>query len=240
MASRNHNFVWSDEETALLMRVVIDYKSDKCNAGFDWETIKNKYEEILQRFRAAYPKNETSMEHYPNCNNLAVFTKEKISQKIKRIKANFRKAVDSGRKSGGGRVVLGLYDECFEIWAGSPAVESMPEGIETVDLDGGNVGSSTPNVRSISPTSSSSQCDDSIDLYERSEVDLESEIERNASDKQDLSHKVKDMGEFRRNLIRNLKEKKDSKLTKKRSLDEHMLQLAIQRKKLFSRKELLI
>ena len=33
------------------------------------------------------------------------------------------------------------------------------------------------------------------------------------------------MGEFRRNLIRNLKEKKDSMLTKKRSLDEHMLQL---------------
>ena len=43
------NFLWSDDETALLVQVIIDYKSTKSANGLDWETIKNKYEEITER-----------------------------------------------------------------------------------------------------------------------------------------------------------------------------------------------
>ena len=54
--------------------------------------------------------------------------------KLKRIKTNFQKAIDSGCKSAVGRTVLGLYHECYEIWAGSPAVESVDGGIESTTL----------------------------------------------------------------------------------------------------------
>ena len=51
--------------------------------------------------------------------------------KLKRIKFGYRKAVDSGRRSGGGRVVTLFFDECSELWSGCPAVEAMGNGIET-------------------------------------------------------------------------------------------------------------
>jgi hypothetical protein len=56
----------------------------------------------------------------------------------------------------------------------------------------------------------------------------EREGEKSESEEDDVSQpnpKVKDMGEFRRNLVKHLQEKRDSKLTKKRSLDESIGQL---------------
>lgn len=47
-----------------------------------------------------------------------MFTKERLTAKMNKIKNGFRKAIDSERKSGGGgRVVYSLYDDCYEIWA---------------------------------------------------------------------------------------------------------------------------
>ena len=58
--------------------------------------------------------------------------------RLKKIKTGFRKAVDSGRNSGGGRVVWNMYDECCELWSGSPAVQCLNHGLETesvIELD---------------------------------------------------------------------------------------------------------
>ena len=52
---------------------------------------------------------------------------------MKRIKFSYQKAVDSGRQSEGGRVVTIRFDECTELWSGYPAVESMDNGIETME-----------------------------------------------------------------------------------------------------------
>ena len=56
-----------------------------------------------------YPRKETGLseKEFSHCDNPIIVTKEKIAPKIKRMKGNFRKAVDSGRKSGGGRMFLG-------------------------------------------------------------------------------------------------------------------------------------
>ena len=35
------NFVWTDDDTALLVQVIIDYKTSKAANGLDWELIKN-------------------------------------------------------------------------------------------------------------------------------------------------------------------------------------------------------
>ena len=96
------NFIWADDETSLLLRVVMDFKAQKSSQGLDWETVKNRHEDKTQRFIANYPKNEDSglsCEAFPNKNNASVFTKERILSKIKHIKISFRNAVDNGRIS---------------------------------------------------------------------------------------------------------------------------------------------
>ena len=75
-----------------------------------------------------------------------VFTKDRVNARLKKIKKSFRKAVDSGRKSGGGRVVWNLYDECYELWSGSPAVQCLNHGLETesvIELDNSNIDSTS-------------------------------------------------------------------------------------------------
>lgn len=39
--------------------------------------------------------------------------------KLKIIRSDYKKVVDSGKKIEGGRIVAIFYDECSEIWAGS-------------------------------------------------------------------------------------------------------------------------
>lgn len=57
-----------------------------------------------------------------------------MSTKLKAIRAKFREAVDSGRRSGHGRVVMLYYELCERIWSGSPATEKITSGIESSDI----------------------------------------------------------------------------------------------------------
>ena len=57
--------------------------------------------------------------------------KHLLETRIKAVRGNYRKAVDTGRQSGGGRVVATFYELCQEIWAGSPATESIASGVES-------------------------------------------------------------------------------------------------------------
>ncbi len=45
------NFVWTDDETALLVQIIIDYKAAKASSGLDWETGKRKYDELIKRLQ---------------------------------------------------------------------------------------------------------------------------------------------------------------------------------------------
>eukprot|EP00112_Aurelia_sp_Birch-Aquarium-sp1_P016380 Seg3708.3 transcript_id=Seg3708.3/GoldUCD/mRNA.D3Y31 product="hypothetical protein" protein_id=Seg3708.3/GoldUCD/D3Y31 len=218
-------FSWTDEETSLLLQVVIDYKASKTAAGLDWETVKTRYEDITERFQAQYPRGgaDANMEEYPNFADPSKITKERIIPRLKRIKLNFRKAIDSGRRSGGGRVVLALYDECNDIWGGSPAVDSIDHGIEssvttaTYEIDDGE----------------SSFTKDSSDLIQNDSRNLDAD-EESLSDDNNQNQKVtgKDMGQVRRNLIQHLKEKRDSKLTKRISTDAQLMDIAAQELKI--------
>ena len=87
----------------------------------DWESVKDKYENI----RSLFIKNRRDE------NDNETFTRDKISSKIKAVRGNYRKAVDTGRQRGGGRVVATFYELCQEIWAGSPATESIASGVES-------------------------------------------------------------------------------------------------------------
>ncbi len=58
-----------------------------------------------------------------------------LTSKLKAIRIKYLQAVDSGRRSGHGRVVM-IYFELFEsIWGGSPPTEQLSNGFESTELE---------------------------------------------------------------------------------------------------------
>ena len=57
--------------------------------------------------------------------------KEPVSAKLKSIRTHIKKAVDTGKRSGGGRIICTFYELCERIWGGCPAVNSISDGIDT-------------------------------------------------------------------------------------------------------------
>ena len=62
-------------------------------------------------------------------------TKQALSTKLKAVQLKYRQALDSGRRSGHGRVVLLYFEWCEKIWGSSPATEQIFSGVETIHLD---------------------------------------------------------------------------------------------------------
>ena len=111
-------------EVQLLLETVISFKSKK--SYIDWESVKQKYELIKNDFLEAFPS-----ENKPRFYGKSLFTGEKIAAKIKQIPVSYRKALDSGKQSGVGRVVATFFGLYNQIWSGSPATESMSSGLDS-------------------------------------------------------------------------------------------------------------
>lgn len=119
MASEG-SFTWTDKEIELLLETVKAYKVENELQGKDWESIRTKYETITGNFQDSYPKN--SDEDYPRSGNrLSKLSRQRVTSKLKNIRSSYKKAVDAGRRSGGGRVVMTFFDLCTDIWSGSPS-----------------------------------------------------------------------------------------------------------------------
>ena len=126
-------FIWTDDEVELLLNVTSDYKAKKAGESVDWESVRSKYGDILQEFLAALPdNNENILKDFPHSKEQ--ITKQIVTSKLKAIRLKYRQAVDSGRRSGHGRVVLIFYELCEKVWGGSPATEQIEGGLETIDL----------------------------------------------------------------------------------------------------------
>ncbi|XP_030611184.1 uncharacterized protein LOC115798476 [Archocentrus centrarchus] len=63
----------------------------------------------------------------------------------------YRQAVDSGCRSGHGRVVLLVFELCEQIWGGSPATSTLEVGLETADLEDSGADSTASSSRSSTP-----------------------------------------------------------------------------------------
>ena len=50
------SFDWTDDKIELLLSVIINFKAEKESEGYDWESVKRKYESITERFGKNYPK----------------------------------------------------------------------------------------------------------------------------------------------------------------------------------------
>ena len=111
-------FTRTDDEVELLMKVANKYKVQKCTKSIDWESVQSKFNgDILDMFQAEYPnsKNVAALgKEYPQ--KPEDIAKATLSTKLKAVRKKFRQAVNLGRKSGHGRVVLLYYKLGQEIW----------------------------------------------------------------------------------------------------------------------------
>ena len=105
--------------------VALDFKSQCELEGMDWKSKKSKNEQIFELMMKQYPM--TVSENYQKKNSL---NKDCITAKLKSIRTDFKKAADTGKKSGGVRVVFTFYDLCANLWGGSPAVTNLPFGVD--------------------------------------------------------------------------------------------------------------
>ena len=124
---RASDFNWKDDEIQLLFEVCFDFKAESNYEGVKWESKRTKNEQIKSKFCNRYPELED--EKFSRSDDLDSITKEWISDKLKSIRTNFKNTVDTGKKSGGGRIIFTFYELCERIWGGCPTVNSISHGI---------------------------------------------------------------------------------------------------------------
>ena len=198
---KSASFTWRDEELELLLSIILHYKADKEGRGFDWQSVKTKYDDLRCLFLERYPRDGTSTDfpHDPEKD----FTKERINVKIKVLRQKYRAALDSGRRSGGGKIVAQFYDKCSEIWGGSPATNAFTNGIETSD-------------QTISLADSPESITGTIELAAGDDETFDEMAPPNAVGPETP----------RRNLISHMKERRNAKLLKTIPSDKQFLEIA--------------
>ena len=235
------NLSWTDDEVELLLGVVRAYSSQKDYEGLEWDSVKSKYEDNRKDFVTLYEQQD-GLPH-----DLSLFTRERVTSKIKDIRKKYKKAVDSGKKSGGGRTVATFYDVCNNIWGGCPATTSLEHGVDTADFEVIDITADMPDVnpRSVSHPIVAHDLTAFVS-EESSEVGSISRPETPYStcsdtpDQKDHGHgdatDSKQVSTNRRKLIEHIKEKHDSKLTKSKSADQQ--HLAVMKEELCLKKEM--
>ena len=106
---------------------VRDFKEKKEHEAIDWESTKDKYERIKERFVEIFlmaRKARIPTQRYS-------FYTRKYCVHNNKLCSGYRKTLDTKRKSRGGRLAAFFHDKYTEIWSGSHAVESMSSGIQT-------------------------------------------------------------------------------------------------------------
>ena len=113
----------------------------------------------------------------------------------------FRKAVDAGRRNGGGRVVSTSYDLCENVWGGSPSAEMIGGGIDSSDF---------------------------LSVPETAPVNNEVEVEEEVRDQDKTNKSSGDAGNVnkRRSLVDHLKNQRNSKMRKKIPAEKIMIDIA--------------
>ena len=119
-------FQWTDDEVELLLQTILDYKTAKAQESIDWESCQSKYSDISELFLQHYPSSEPGTRTrvaYPH--EKESLSKNQVASKLKNIRIKYREAVDSQKRSGHGRVISLYFEQCCEIWGGSPATTAI-------------------------------------------------------------------------------------------------------------------
>ena len=86
MRTEDTHLLWTDHEVQLLLETTRDFEAMKTYARVDWESIKDKYENIRETFLSKLHKQTGSEESVYSTD---VFTKEKTASKIKQIRVKY-------------------------------------------------------------------------------------------------------------------------------------------------------
>ena len=125
MSERVKDFKWTNDKAELLLTVTHNYKIANISENVDWESVKSKCNDILSLMREELPASAEEAKEmckdYPHT-KLDVM-KKVLTAKLKAVRSKYWEAVDSGRRSGHGHVVLLYYELCDRIWGGSPATQ---------------------------------------------------------------------------------------------------------------------
>lgn len=227
MADQNkkEEFSWTDDEVQLLLEAILAFKSTCEYEGISWESVKSKYQKIADIFIERYPTD--SSEEFPRGSCLHQLTKERMAAKIKRIRGNYKKAVDAGRRSGGGRIVLTFYDLCDRIWGGSPAVQSIDGAIDSSEV---LVDPSDKQGRSreLSVSPAPSQANETSSTFVGLNEFCQSGDEEIGDERNDDNIDLNSLAtkERRAKISELLKNRKDNKMTNKLSCETQMLNCA--------------
>ncbi|CAM4598857.1 unnamed protein product [Leuciscus chuanchicus] len=112
---------------------------------------------MLAQFLEQYPS-ETNDE-FPHVKE--EITRAHLTTKLKAIRGKYRNSVDTGRRSAPLLVVLLYFEQCEQVWGGSPATTTIASGIETNELE---------DSVSPSPATSASSLVEVLDAESEAEV----------------------------------------------------------------------
>ena len=145
-------FGWTPEAVEVLLKYVKEFKTQCEYNAIDFEAdLAKLYTEMRRCMAIEYPEDfgrESALEPCKNMKNMDVkeyeeYRKEleaqktkirtgyqRIKEKIKSIRQDYRSAVNKGTRSGSGKIVQENYDLLTDIWGGSPSTTSLSFGID--------------------------------------------------------------------------------------------------------------
>ena len=162
--------------------------------------------------------------------NLSLLIKERIASKIKDIRGKYKKAVDSGKKSGCGRTVATFYVVCNEICGGCPATASLENGVDTADFEVLGVTAGDPRSENspsaahvLDLNTSVSEGSSEVESISRPETPYSTCSEATDQEDQGDATDSKRVSTNGKKLIEHIRKKHDSKLSKSKPADQQHL-----------------
>ena len=84
------SFSFTDDEIQLLLEVCSEYKAEHEYCGVDWESLRNKYEQIQEKLIQQCPTNLA--DGFPNSKNAdQTLIVKRIGGNLKTFRTNFKK-----------------------------------------------------------------------------------------------------------------------------------------------------
>ena len=154
-----NKWMWKDDRVEALIRYLKDYKTLCEYRGIDFEAdLKECYTAVRKSMAASFPGEfgpeiliesphsikEMSVDEYGSYKKAHDEQQKQISkgydrvkQKIKVLRRDYRSAVMKGTRSGSCKIVKEHFELLMEIWGGSPATEMLEHAVDGDSL--GNI-----------------------------------------------------------------------------------------------------
>ena len=147
--------LYNDMRVAMAKKFTLDFGVVEHSTSENFESIKDMTSEDYKRFQAKIESEKVDMKK----------GYERVKEKIRSLRQDYRTAVNEGTRSGSGRIVRDHWNELTSIWGGCPGTKPLEYGKTTTD---NNENSNKPG-----PT-----CNEDIDITvnDGCDMDIESQI----------------------------------------------------------------